>query len=144
RVGSRVRGHHRDLATRLHDDAGPLRGSACSLRSPGPVVGAETGAGAARAFRAGVLTNMTNPKAAVFSLSFLPQFVPNGFPAFPTQVGLAVIWAAVDTVWFGAVIWLVGSNALTLGRPAARRALTICSGLVLIGLGVNAVFGEVR
>jgi threonine/homoserine/homoserine lactone efflux protein len=95
------------------------------------------------AFRAGVLTNMTNPKAAVFSLSFLPQFVPNGFPAFPTQVGLAVIWAAVDTLWFGAVIWLVGSNALTLGRPAARRALTICSGLVLIGLGVNAVFGEV-
>ena len=115
-----------------------------SVRKLAPVpLGSATSTTRWAAFRTGVLTNMTNPKAAVFSLSFLPQFVPNGFPAFPTQVGLAVIWAAVDTVWFGAVIWLVGSNALTLGRPAARRALTICSGLVLIGLGVNAVFGEV-
>lgn len=90
------------------------------------------------AFRAGVLTNMTNPKAAVFSLSFLPQFVPNGFPAFPTQVGLAVIWAAVDTLWFGAVIWLVGSNALTLGRPG-----TACSHH-LLGFGPDRSWGKRR
>jgi threonine/homoserine/homoserine lactone efflux protein len=93
------------------------------------------------AFRAGVLANITNPKAAVFAMSFLPQFVPKGFPTFATEVGLAVVWAAVDACWFVAVIWVVGSNAMTLGRPTVRRGLTVCSGIVLIALGVRTFFG---
>ena len=110
-----------------------------SVRKLAPVpLGSATSTTRWAAFRAGVLTNMTNPKAAVFSLSFLPQFVPNGFPAFPTQVGLAVIWAAVDTLWFGAVIWLVGSNALTLGRPG-----TACSHH-LLGFGPDRSWGKRR
>ncbi|MBS1691065.1 MAG: LysE family translocator [Actinobacteria bacterium] len=94
------------------------------------------------AFQAGLLANMTNPKAAIFSLSFLPQFVPEGFPPLPTEVGLAVIWAAVDTLWFGGLIWFLGSSAVVLDRPAVRSALTVCAGVALVGLGVRTMFGE--
>jgi threonine/homoserine/homoserine lactone efflux protein len=95
------------------------------------------------AFRAGLAANMTNPKAAVFSLSFLPQFVPDGSPVFPTEVGLAVIWAAVDSGWFCVVIWLVGSNVMALSRPRIRCVLAACSGLMLVGLGAYTIFAEV-
>jgi threonine/homoserine/homoserine lactone efflux protein len=94
------------------------------------------------AFGAGLLANMTNPKAAIFSLSFLPQFVPDGFPPFPTEVGLAAIWAAVDTLWFGALIWFLGGSAVVLNRPAVRSALTVCAGVALVGLGVRTMFDE--
>lgn len=102
--------------------------------------GRATSATRRAAFRAGLLTNITNPKAAVFALAFVPQFVPRGYPVLPAEVGLSVIWAAVDAMWFSAVIWLVGSNAVTLSRPVVRRVLTVCSGVVLIGLGVHTIF----
>src|SRR5262245_11846789 len=33
-------------------------------------------------FRGGVLTNLANPKAAVFAFSFYPQFIPHGVNVF--------------------------------------------------------------
>ena len=44
-------------------------------------------------YRGGLLLNLANPKAAVFALSFLPQFVPEGAPHLLTMVGLAALWA---------------------------------------------------
>lgn len=94
---------------------------------------------AARQFRLGLLTNAANPKAGVFAVSFLPQFVPHGAPVVPTLLLFAVVWALIDLAWYSALIWLAGRAGRALGRPRVRRRLEQLSGVVLVGLGVRLV-----
>ncbi|GLY86924.1 LysE family translocator [Actinoallomurus iriomotensis] len=90
-----------------------------------------------RAYRMGLLTNAANPKAGVFAVSFLPQFVPHGAPVLPVLVVLSLIWALIDMVWYLSLIWLAGRAGRALGRPAVRRRLEQVSGVVLVGLGLR-------
>ncbi|WP_103962636.1 LysE family translocator [Nonomuraea solani] len=88
-------------------------------------------------YLAGVGTCLANPKAAVFAMSFLPQFVPPGQNVPVTLVTLALVWVAVDLLWYGLLIWAVAKAKAWLGRPAVKRRLEQISGVVLIGLGVR-------
>lgn len=90
-----------------------------------------------RSYGLGLATCGANPKAAVFAMSFLPQFVPQGADVPLTLTLLAVIWVVVDVVWYVAVIWLVGRAGAVLARPAVRRRLEQVSGAVLVTLGVR-------
>ncbi|GAA4339540.1 LysE family translocator [Actinomadura luteofluorescens] len=101
--------------------------------------GERDGAGGSgwRCYRLGLVTNFANPKAGVFAVSFLPQFVPQGWPVAVVLVGFSVLWALIDLVWYAAVVWLVGSARRVLGRPGVRRRLDQVSGVVLVGLGVR-------
>lgn len=89
-----------------------------------------------RCFRLGLVTNFANPKAGVFAVSFLPQFVPDGWPVPVALVVLSVLWALIDLVWYAVVVWLVGAARRLLGRPGVRR-LEQVSGVVLVGLGAR-------
>ncbi|MCK2219345.1 LysE family translocator [Actinomadura sp. ATCC 31491] len=91
------------------------------------------------AYLAGVGTCLANPKAAVFAMSFLPQFVPAGQDVPATLVTLAVVWVLIDLLWYALLIWAVAKAKDWLGRPAVRRRLEQVSGVVLIGLGVRLV-----
>ncbi|MGW4568473.1 LysE family translocator, partial [Streptomyces sp. NPDC004561] len=61
-----------------------------------------------RAYRHGLVTNFANPKAGVFAVSFLPQFVPRGAPVLPALLAYSVIWAVVDLVWYVPLVRLAG------------------------------------
>lgn len=90
-----------------------------------------------RCFRLGLVTNFANPKAGVFAVSFLPQFVPAGWPVAWTLAGFSVAWALIDLAWYAVVVWLVGAARRVLGRAGVRRRLEQVSGAVLVGLGVR-------
>ncbi|MEU9167334.1 LysE family translocator [Streptomyces sp. NPDC048420] len=89
------------------------------------------------AYRAGLLLNLANPKAAVFAMSFLPQFVPEGAPHLPTMVGLAALWAVYEIGYYGLYVWFVGRLRAVLSRAGVRRRLEQVSGGVLLLLGVR-------
>ncbi|MET8162342.1 LysE family translocator [Sphaerisporangium sp. NPDC005289] len=95
--------------------------------------------GPRRSFLLGLGTAMANPKAAVFAMSFLPQFVPAGADVPVTLMLLAVVWVLVDTVWYLGVISMVGRVRPVFERPSVRRRLEQVSGVVLIGLGLRMV-----
>ncbi|MFA1543662.1 LysE family translocator [Actinomadura monticuli] len=105
----------------------------------GAGAGADDGPGLSwwRCFRLGLVTNFANPKAGVFAVSFLPQFVPAGWPVAWVLVGFSVLWALIDLAWYAVVVWLVGAARRVLGRPVVRRRLDQVSGVVLVGLGVR-------
>lgn len=112
-----------------------LRNARRILTAPPP---AERPAGdRRRSYGLGLMTVLANPKAAVFAVSFLPQFVPAGANLPFTFALLAVAWAVVDMVWYGLLIWLVGRARAVADRPAVWRRLEQVSGAVLIGLGLR-------
>ncbi|MEU9886309.1 LysE family translocator [Sphaerisporangium sp. NPDC051011] len=88
-------------------------------------------------YRSGLLTNLANPKAGVFALSFLPQFVPEGAPALPMLLLLAVASALIDLAWYLGIVRLVGAAERFFKRPVVRRYLEYMSGTLLIGLAVR-------
>jgi len=90
-----------------------------------------------RAYRAALTLNLANPRAAVFAMSFLPQFVPRGAPQLPTMVMLAAIWAVYEIGWYTMYVWFVGRLRTVLGRAKVRRRLEQTSGGVMVALGIR-------
>lgn len=89
------------------------------------------------AYRGGLLMNLANPKAAIFAMSFLPQFVPEGAPHLATMVGLSALWAVYEVGYYSLYVWFVGRMRAALSRAGVRRRLEQVSGGVLLLLGVR-------
>lgn len=121
--------------------AGAGEGTTRSSSAEGARAEPEAARGWRRSYALGLATCGANPKAAVFAMSFLPQFVPPGTVSggnVPLTLSLlAAIWVAVDLVWYLGLIWVVGRARLVFDRPAVRRRLEQISGVILIGLGLR-------
>ena len=109
------------------------------LRSRGVVAGdpvARTGSGK-KAFRQGLLSDLGNPKIAVFFTSLLPQFVHGTGSAFTPLLLLGVVFAVLTLLWLAVYALAVGHASGWLRRPGVRKALDRVTGVVLIGFGVR-------
>ena len=96
--------------------------------------------GAVLGFRQGLLSNLANPKIAVFFTSLLPQFVSPGAPTVEPFLLLGGLFVLMGVVWLcGYAILAVRASAL-LGRPSVKAALDRLTGVVLVGLGVRLAF----
>lgn len=97
----------------------------------------DASARAGRSFRAGLLTNLLNPKIVVFYVAFLPQFVEPGAGAMGRTAVLAAVFLAVATAWLLLFTVLLGRLRPVLARAAVRRRIEQVTGVVLVGLGVR-------
>ena len=88
-------------------------------------------------FRDGLLSMTLNPKAAVFFVAVVPQFVSPGPGASARVALLLLIYGALTLVfWLGFVLLLQRAQAL-VRRPAVRRWMERVTGCALVGLGVR-------
>jgi threonine/homoserine/homoserine lactone efflux protein len=85
----------------------------------------------------GALNNLLNPKAGVFYISFLPQFVPHGVPAAPFMFGLACLHDVMGLAWFAILIGATRPIAGALQKAAVVRWLDRLTGGVFLGFGVR-------
>ena len=108
-----------------------------TLEDRGEIQGQVRCLSARRAFTQGMVSNLGNPKMAVFFASLLPQFVPVGLPAFAAMLGLGVIFCTMTLVWLGfysvAVTWI----GEALRRPVVRRVVDGITGVALIAFGLR-------
>ncbi len=88
-------------------------------------------------FRQGVLSNLLNPKIAVFFTSFIPQFVSPGESVLVSSLALGAIFNLLGVVWLVAFALLVSRAGRLLRRPPVKRALDRLTGLVLVAFGVR-------
>jgi threonine/homoserine/homoserine lactone efflux protein len=89
-------------------------------------------------FRQGAITNMLNPKVAMFFLAFLPQFVdPSRGPAGLQTLALGLLFNVSGTLVNAAVAWLAGSARRLLDSRGGRAWFQRASGAVLTALGLR-------
>ncbi|HEV3123395.1 MAG TPA: LysE family translocator [Candidatus Dormibacteraeota bacterium] len=85
----------------------------------------------------GLLSNVLNPKVALFYLTFLPQFLSPGDPILAKSLLLAGIHATLGVIWLVAYATLIVRLRATFTRPTFRRWMERTVGAVLIGFGAR-------
>jgi threonine/homoserine/homoserine lactone efflux protein len=105
----------------------------CALRGRVPAAGAPAPRGLPprAAYRQGVLSNLGNPKMAVFFTSLLPQFAGS----FAGLLALGLVFCSMTLVWLTVYAVAVARAGRFLRRSSVRRALDALTGAVLVALG---------
>ena len=89
------------------------------------------------AYREGVISNLGNPKIAIFFTSLLPQFTPHGSTSFGSLLGLGLIFCLMTLACLTGYTLLVAKAGDVLRRSAMRRALDGVTGAVLVAFGLR-------
>ena len=87
--------------------------------------------------RQGVLSNLGNPKMAVFFTSLLPQFAGDGGASFAGLLALGLLFNMLTFVWLAGYAVAVARAGAVLQRPAIRRAIDGVTGAVLVAFGIR-------
>ena len=75
-------------------------------------------------FRRGLITNLLNPKAAIFFVAVLPTFIDASKPVLGQTLALSMTYVAVATVVHAGIATLAGAvRHLLVGKPRLRDAL---------------------
>ena len=88
-----------------------------------------------------MLSNLGNPKMAVFFASLLPQFAPGGEASFAGLLAFGLLFCTLTFAWLG----LYAVAIARMGRlltGAVRRALDAVTGIVLVALGWRLAIEE--
>ena len=88
-------------------------------------------------FRLGLVTNLTNAKAAVYAVAFIPSFIPKETSLGFGIIALGTVWALISITWNIALIWTVKKSATYIQRPWVRRALTAVSAVGILGIAIT-------
>jgi threonine/homoserine/homoserine lactone efflux protein len=88
-------------------------------------------------FRQGLLTNLFNPKIALFYTTFLPQFIRPGDPVLLLSIAMAGVHIALGIVWLSAYAWLLDRAVNAFKSSRLRRTLDAVTGTVLVALGIR-------
>ena len=98
-----------------------------------------SGAGGLRSFRDGILTNVLNPKVALFFLALMPQFIdPSSNAKIAGFVGLGLTFVATGTLW--CLVLAVSASKLRgffAGHPRRWRVVSKATGSLFILLGLR-------
>jgi|SRR5579864_4567700 threonine/homoserine/homoserine lactone efflux protein len=100
--------------------------------------------GAWKAFCQGVLTNVLNPKVALFFLAFLPQFIdPESELKIAAFLTLGLTFVATGTVWcLSLAVAAARVRRFFAGHPRGFTGLTQAVGVVFILLGVRLAVSQ--
>jgi threonine/homoserine/homoserine lactone efflux protein len=91
-------------------------------------------------FLQGFLTNVLNPKVALFFLAFLPQFVASDAPSKPLAfLLLGVIFDFNGTIWNLLVAWFAARLSRLAPGVAFKAWFNRCVGCLFIGVGIRLV-----
>ena len=95
-------------------------------------------------FKQGFLTNLLNPKIAVFFLTFLPQFVNPGSHTFMPFLILGMIYIVLTIVWYLFYIYLLNQISSFMKKPKTQKVIEGITGTILIGFGIKLALEKAR
>jgi len=95
----------------------------------------------ARALRQGLVSNLGNPKMAIFFASLLPQFVPAGGAELAGLLGLGFLFCVLTLAWLSLYAAAIARfSALLTGR--VRKVIDAMTGAALVAFGIRLAAEE--
>jgi threonine/homoserine/homoserine lactone efflux protein len=88
-------------------------------------------------WRTGLVSNVFNPKIAVFYTGLLPTLAPAGLSPHSGMALLVLVHAVLTAVWLGAYVLLLSRARSFFEKEAVRRGMDRATGAVLIGFGLR-------
>lgn len=90
-------------------------------------------------YRAGFLTNLLNPKVALFFMAFLPQFVaPSAASKIAAFLFLGSLFIFTGTMWCLVLAWFGSALSRRIrDNPSAGSLLNRATGALFVGLGAK-------
>jgi threonine/homoserine/homoserine lactone efflux protein len=82
----------------------------------------------------GLISNLANPKMAIFFTSLLPQF---GGTSFAALFALGLVFCTMTLVWLSAYGLVVAKAGDVLRRARVRRTIDTVTGTVLVAFGLR-------
>jgi RhtB (resistance to homoserine/threonine) family protein len=92
------------------------------------------------AFRQGLVSNVLNPKVAVFFLTFLPQFVQSDQNVTLQLLLMGITYTILAITWFFVFVFFINYLRKWLTTPSVQRFMDKATGVVLIGFGLKLAF----
>jgi threonine/homoserine/homoserine lactone efflux protein len=89
------------------------------------------------AFRRGLITNLLNPKAAVFYVAVLPEFIRPGAGSVMSQtLALSAVYVTIATAIHAGIVALAGSLQSTVVASNSRRMIRRLLALALVVIAI--------
>lgn len=108
-----------------------------STAETSPDVSVERGA-----YAKGVLSNILNPKAGVFYISVLPQFIPDGSNHLLMGMALTGIHAILTIIFFMTLIFFVEAVKGFFLKQKVARSMEALSGVAVLGFGAKLLMSH--
>ncbi|MCP3700465.1 MAG: LysE family translocator [Aliivibrio sp.] len=93
-------------------------------------------------FKEGFLSNILNPKTAVFYLALLPQFINPEYSAFAQSLLMASIHFIIAMLWQGGIALLVEKAKELMSSEKVTKRIERVTGAVLVLLGANLLVSK--
>jgi threonine/homoserine/homoserine lactone efflux protein len=90
-----------------------------------------------RAFLQGLISDLGNPKMAVFFASLLPQFATPGEGMFAALMVLGLVFSGMTFAWLAIYAFVIAKAGDYLRQPSVRRWIEAVTGTLLVALGLR-------
>jgi len=88
-------------------------------------------------FKQGFLTDILNPKVAIFFLSFFPQFVESGSSTFLPFLIMGITFTILSAIWLLLYIYLINQISTFMKKPKAKNIIEGITGTIIIGFSIK-------
>ncbi|WP_147536157.1 LysE family translocator [Bacillus marasmi] len=88
-------------------------------------------------FKQGFLTDILNPKVAIFFLSFFPQFVESGSGTFLPFLIMGMTFTLLSAIWLFLYVYLINQISAFMKKPKAKNIIEGITGTIIIGFGIK-------
>ncbi|MCI8279740.1 LysE family translocator [Staphylococcus xylosus] len=93
-------------------------------------------------YRQGLLSTMLNPKALLYYISILPQFLTTGEGVTSQVAILSTIVTTVILLWFIFCVYIFQYIKLLFANRTVKAIFDYTVGAILIGLSLNLLFSK--